>query len=475
MMGSIIARQLSVNEWGCAMSRPTVSLAQLNGADRAAFVEMVGFAFEDSPWIAAAGWQRRPFASLDALHQALCTVMYTADPAQQLALIRAHPDLVGRAALAGSLGPESAREQALAGLDRLSAEEIATFQRLNAEYQAKFGFPFVICARENKKESILAGIVSRLPHSPDQEIATALAEIAKIAYLRLRDVVVDDGVVQIVLRSGSYGKSEVRLVKVRREPGQHLIWDLNVAVALEGDFAAAYERGDNTDLLATDTMRNVIYALAKDHPFDSSESYGLALARHFLTAGPRVKRARVRIVEYPWERLQVAGKGHEHTFVRGSGDGIAIVTASADEVEVQAGIDNVLILKTTNSGWEGYLHDAYTNLPETNDRILATVLSATWTYASAEGIDFARSWMGIRETILAAFSDHYSPSVQNTLYRMGKAVLEAFPQVRQIHFSLPNRHHLRFDLTPFGLENANEIFHATSEPFGLIEGTVTRK
>jgi urate oxidase len=280
---------------------------------------------------------------------------------------------------------------------------------------------------------------------------------------------------EIVLGQNNYGKSDVRLVKVTRRPDRHDLRDLNVAIALEGDFAAAHITGDNTGLLATDTMRNTVYALAKDHPLNSIEEFGLALVRHFLAAGPTVKRARVHIVEYPWNRIEVNGRPHEHSFVRGSGERRATVTGTASDVQVEAGIGNLAILKTTNSGFESYLHEQYTTLPETHDRILATSVTATWSYGGNTAVDFGRLWHGVRDQILATFTDHYSPSVQNTLYRMGKAVLEAYPEVQQIHLSLPNQHHLLFNLAPFGLENNNEIYQATTEPYGLIEGTVQRK
>ncbi len=166
-----------------------LTVAQTNTLDREAFVAALGPLFEGSPWIAAEAWPARPFSDLDQLHAALCRVMYEAPPERQVALIRAHPDLVGKAALAGTLTPESTREQAAAGLDRLTPEEIATFSRYNQAYKEKFGFPFVICARENKKESILAGFERRLGNTREQEISTALGEIAKISYLRLRDAV----------------------------------------------------------------------------------------------------------------------------------------------------------------------------------------------------------------------------------------------------------------------------------------------
>ncbi len=172
------------------MTAPTrISLQQLNALDRDAFVGALGHLFEGAPWIVREAWGARPFGSLDQLHEALCAVMYAAPQERQIALLRAHPDLVGRAALAGTLSPASTHEQAAAGLDRLTPDEIATFNHLNATYQARFGFPFVICARENKKDSILAGFAARLRNSREQEIAIALGEVAKICALRLRDTV----------------------------------------------------------------------------------------------------------------------------------------------------------------------------------------------------------------------------------------------------------------------------------------------
>jgi urate oxidase len=278
----------------------------------------------------------------------------------------------------------------------------------------------------------------------------------------------------IEMGASNYGKSEVRLVKVARRTDRHDLRDLTVDVALEGNFEAAYVNGDNTDLLATDTMRNSVYALAKDHLTKDIESFGLELVEHFVEAGPTVGRARVRLVEHPWERIEVDGRGHEHSFVRGSGNRTATVMGTAGGVRiVEAGIENLFVLKTTGSGWEGFLREEYTTLPETDDRILATVIAANWSYGNTE-VKFDRCWHGVRRRILETFTNHYSPSAQNTLYRMGKAVLAEFDEVQKIHFSLPNMHHLPFDLSPFGMENEGEIFHATSEPFGLIEGTVER-
>jgi urate oxidase len=280
---------------------------------------------------------------------------------------------------------------------------------------------------------------------------------------------------KIVLGQNSYGKSGVRLVKVKRGARRHDLWDLDVAVALEGDFEAAYVEGDNAGLLATDTMRNTVYALARDHLTGSIEEFGLALVDHFLEAGPTVEQAEITITQFPWNRIEVDGRGHDHSFVRGIGERTAKVTGAEGDRSVKAGLDNLLVMKTTQSGWKGFLKERFTTLPDTDDRILATIATAEWSYGKAADLDFDGIWGGVRDRILATFTDHYSPSVQNTLYRIGKAVLEAFPEVEKIRLSFPNKHHIPYDLSRLGMENGNEIFWATDEPYGLIEGTVERE
>ena len=279
----------------------------------------------------------------------------------------------------------------------------------------------------------------------------------------------------VVLGQNNYGKSRVRLVRVARHPDRHDITDLTVDVALEGDFDAAHVRGDNSGMLATDTMRNTVYALAHGHPVDDVERFGMRLVERFVTAGPNVSRARIHLVEHPWARLTSAdGAPHDHAFQRaGDGDRVATVSGDGTTFEIEAGIDGLVVLKTTGSGWEGYLRDEYTSLAETDDRIMATEITARWTYGDTD-LDFSAAWQDVRRVVLEAFGDHYSPSVQMTLYRMGEAVLQAHREVSRIHFSLPNKHHLLYDLSRFGMENDHEIFHATSEPYGLIEGTVER-
>ena len=277
------------------------------------------------------------------------------------------------------------------------------------------------------------------------------------------------------LAQNNYGKSRVRLVRVARHAERHDLADLTVDVALEGEFAGAHIAGDNAGLLATDTMRNTVYALAQGTDVGDVERFGMRLVEHFVAAGPKVTRARIGLVAHPWERVTTAaGTPHEHAFRRGSGgDRVATVSGSGGGFEIEAGIDGLVVLKTTGSGWEGYLHDEYTSLAETDDRIMATEITARWSYATTD-VDFTAAWHAVRDVVLASFADHYSPSDQFTLHRMGEAVLEARPEVERISFSLPNKHHLLYDLARFGIENDHEIFHATDEPYGLIEGTVER-
>lgn len=280
---------------------------------------------------------------------------------------------------------------------------------------------------------------------------------------------------RIVLGQNNYGKSEVRVFKVKRDTDVHEVWDLDVRVALEGDFEAAHTEGDNSQLLATDTMRNTVYALAKDRLVGSIEDFGLDLVDHFLEAGPTVTICWVEITQYLWDRIEVDGQPHEHSFIRRRGERKAKVWGDENgDRKVEAGMDDVYVLKTTNSGWEGFLRERFTTLPETNDRILATIVTAKWEYDTTDA-DFDRLWNGVLERTLKTFTDHYSPSVQNTLYRMGKAALEEFPEIVRIWYSFPNVHHIPYDLDRFGIENNGEIFHATRDPYGQIEGWVERR
>ncbi len=277
-----------------------------------------------------------------------------------------------------------------------------------------------------------------------------------------------------MLAHTAYGKSRVRLVQVSRHGDRHDLRDLTVAIQFAGDYERSFTAGDNSGVLPTDTMKNTVYALAARGPVGEPETFGLALCRHFLERNDRLARVRTEIVEHGWGRISSGDRQHGQAFVRrGPETRVAIVTANRHSSTVEAGIVDLVILKSSGSAFSGFLTDDLTTLPETRDRIFATSLTATWRYQHAD-LSFAPVWRGVRDTLLETFATHESESVQHTMYAMGRAALDNCGELASIHLVMPNRHHLPVDLTPFGLENRNEIFVPTDEPHGLIEATLER-
>lgn len=279
------------------------------------------------------------------------------------------------------------------------------------------------------------------------------------------------------LGENRYGKSQIRLVTVRRDGSHHELRDLTVDVSLEGDFTAAHVAGENAKVIATDTMKNTVYAMAGDGLTGAPEAFALAVARHFATA-PQVDRATVAIREHGWSRIDTPMGPAEDAFVR-SGRGTRLATAVAGRagVETQAGIEDLVVLKTTKSGFVGFERDAFTTLPEVDDRIMATRITATWAYdasAVGAGLDLDRAWERAVERLLTTFAEHVSPSVQTSIWIMASAMLDADPVIAWVRMVLPNLHHWEVDLARLGLENRGEIFVATTEPHGLIDATVRR-
>jgi urate oxidase len=282
----------------------------------------------------------------------------------------------------------------------------------------------------------------------------------------------------IVLGPNQYGKAEVRVVAVDRSSPRHSLVDLAVSSSLRGDLAAAHIAGDNAHVLTTDAQKNTVFAFARDG-VGSPEEFGLRLARHFAGSYDWITGARVAVESYGWERITVGGAEHDHSFRRTGGDvRTAVVTVDGDEAHVLAGLADLVVLKTTGSEFWGFPRDRYTTLADTRDRILATAVTARWRYTRTD-LDFDACFAGVRTALLETFASTHSLALQQSLYRMGEAVLEQFPDVAEIRMSMPNRHHFLQDLSAYGLDNVPDgagpvVYHAADRPYGLIEGTVLR-
>ncbi len=280
----------------------------------------------------------------------------------------------------------------------------------------------------------------------------------------------------VILAQNNYGKSRVRMVKVARHGDRHDLQDITVNIACEGDFDTAHTLGDNSRILPTDTMKNTVYALAKQaSDIEDIEAFAQRLTAHFLTNNEQISQVTVAISENQWARIPVGGKPHAHSFSKGSDEKRTTkVIATREAVSIESGLEDLLVLKTTKSGFVGYIKDPFTTLHETTDRIFATAVKATWNYADSQ-IATTTTWQGVRQLLLETFAQHDSLSVQQTLYAMGEVVLESYEGITDIVLSLPNKHCLLVDLSKFGMENNNEIFMPTDEPHGLIEARLTRQ
>jgi urate oxidase len=271
-----------------------------------------------------------------------------------------------------------------------------------------------------------------------------------------------------------YGKARVRVLKILRDGPIHSLKDLEVAARLKGDFESSYTSGDNTKVVPTDTIKNTINIFARQHLGPEIERFGLILAEHFLTRYTQVREVEIQILERRWERLTVNGEPHPHSFQTGSEERMfAQINCDRTMKTVRSGIRDLIILKSTGSGFENYPKDEFTTLPETADRILATSFSSTWTFKDQPD-NYNRANEAILAAMLKVFANNYSPSAQTTLFQMGEAALAACPEISELDLAMPNKHCLLINLAPFGLENKNEVFVPTDEPHGDIVATVMR-
>lgn len=272
----------------------------------------------------------------------------------------------------------------------------------------------------------------------------------------------------------NYGKARVRVLKVLRAGKKHSVKELDVQVMFQGNFEAVYTKGDNRPVVATDSIKNTVNVLAKQKLGLETEAFGVLLGEHFLKTYRHVRVVEVKLTEHCWDRIPVQGKPHAHSFAeKGAAKPFAKIIATRKQTAVESGIEDLLIMKTTASGFENFLRDEFTTLPETADRIFATKLKVTWQY-KRKLKSYTATNAKILEAMLAVFAKNYSVSAQATLYQMGEATLKIAPEISEISIAMPNKHCLLINLSPFGLQNENELFVPTDEPHGQIEATISR-
>lgn len=277
------------------------------------------------------------------------------------------------------------------------------------------------------------------------------------------------------LGSNQYGKARVRFARVVRSREAHEFCELTVDIALKGDFEAAHTEGRNAHVLPTDTMKNTVYALGSDHAIDSIESFTLDLARHFVRSTASVHSARVAIAEVRWNRLSFDGMPHPYGFSRCAGDRpFCITEVSNSDEAMTSGVRDLVLLKTTDSAFSGYLRDGFTTLKETRDRIMASSITATWPQPAAQS-DFVGSRTAITDALIRCFAQHKSESVQHTLYAMGREALAACTSIPRITLTMPNLHYLPVNIKPFPVAGRCDVYLPIDEPHGLIEATIERK
>jgi|AGTN01.2.fsa_nt_gi urate oxidase len=278
------------------------------------------------------------------------------------------------------------------------------------------------------------------------------------------------------LVENAYGKSRVRLSKISRRDDRHELDEISINIQLQGDFAGAYITGDNSQIVATDSMKNTVYVLAAKNDIGGVEKFGKLLAKHFLDKYKQTESCTVTLAKELWQRIDAGGKPHQHAFYgAGSEKRSAVISATRKSVEVISHIEGLQLAKTTDSEFHGFVRDEYTTLPEVKDRIFGTSVDCRWKYVGTEGIDYTACYEAVRSIIFEVFAAHKSLGVQHTMHEIGQIALARRPEISEIKMTMPNQHRIPFNLKPFGVEDKNEVFILTDEPYGLISATIRRK
>jgi len=278
----------------------------------------------------------------------------------------------------------------------------------------------------------------------------------------------------IQLAENTYGSSRIRLLRVSKQQGRHDVREITLSISFEGDFESAHVRGDNRNILPADTMKNTVYALARQHSIEPPENFGLHLIEHFLTYNPQVTRVLIAARESVWTRLSHGGKPHPSAFARsGDQERTSFLNGTREGTRVRAGIENLPVLKTSNAAFEDFKKDPYTTLQEEADSVLSIVINADWLYTS-EDAEFGPLWHAVTKALLETFAEHESHSLQHTLYAMGEGILGNFDNVREIHLCLPSKQFYRADLAPLGMDNPGTVFLPVNECHAVFEATLRK-
>lgn len=276
------------------------------------------------------------------------------------------------------------------------------------------------------------------------------------------------------LGANRYGKQRVRVLRKHVEKGRHTISEISADVLLEGTFDRSFLSEDNQQIVATDTVKNTIIALAHQHLDECIEDFGLVLGRHFLASHPQVDLVHIEIRQKLWERLVIEGKPAPHSFrAAAEGEPFTRLTISRVGIEIQSGVRNLHVLNSTNSAFAGFDHTEFTTLEDAEDRIFSTLVQAVWKFIG-DDVDFLEARKQTMDAVMKVFVENFSPSVQRTLFQMGEAALAAAPAISEIEIRLPNKHYFAAKLEVFGMENPNLTFFPQEEPHGEIEAVVRR-
>lgn len=433
-----------------------MTLTELNCLSRERFTELLGWIFEQSPWVAHRAWTQRPFSSAEVLLSTMFAEVRRASVEEQLALLRAHPDLGAKARMSDA----SVAEQKGAGLDQLSPAEYDALLSFNRAYRDKFGFPFLFAVKGSTKHQILAELRRRLESTYEAEMQEALRQVSRIARFRLETM-------NLKHRRNYYGKGDVTVYRLQRK-GIGAVFGANVTMLIYGDaFWPTYSTGDNTGLIATDSMKNFIQHETMNFSGSDLEGYCAFLCEKFLAHYPQAEGGQVSAVEIPYAsfgatRMAFSPGGAERSFASVEmgrvGDQIHIL-------EVRSAIRGFRMLRLGGSAFHGFVRDQYTTLPDIHNRPLHMWLDVEWTYVDSESpFNAGETTKAVRAIVRNVFDAFESGSIQQVLHRIGSRMLDELSSISQVDLQGNNR---TWD-TVVEQEDELGVYTDSRPPFGIL-------